>query len=51
MSAEVAPAYPAATFTFDAPETIARWRVIGIVVGTLWIGSIILGFAYNLFIM
>ncbi|HMU92369.1 MAG TPA: permease [Anaerolineales bacterium] len=31
--------------------TIARWRVIGIVVGTLWVGSIILGFAYNLFIM
>ncbi len=31
--------------------TIARWRVIGIVIGTLWIGSIILGFAYNLFIL
>ena len=29
MSAEVAPAYPAATFTFDPPEKIARWRVIG----------------------
>jgi uncharacterized membrane protein YraQ (UPF0718 family) len=30
--------------------TIARWRVIGIVVGTLWLGSIILGILYNLFI-
>ena len=29
--------------------TIARWRVIGIVIGTLWLGSILLGFAYNLF--
>lgn len=29
MSAEVAPAYPAATFTFDPPDKIARWRVIG----------------------
>jgi len=28
--------------------TIARWRVIGIVVGTLWVGSILVGFAYNL---
>lgn len=27
--------------------TIARWRVIAIVVGTLWLGSILLGFAYN----
>ena len=31
--------------------TIARWRVIGIVVGTLWIGSILLGYAYNLLIL
>jgi len=28
--------------------TIARWRVIGIVIGTLWVGSILVGFAYNL---
>lgn len=28
--------------------TIARWRVIGIVVGTLWIGSILIGLIYNL---
>lgn len=28
--------------------TIARWRVIGIVIGTLWLGSILLGFVYNL---
>jgi hypothetical protein len=28
MSAEVVPSYPA-TFTFDPPEKIARWRVIG----------------------
>lgn len=27
--------------------TIARWRVIGIVIGTLWLGSILLGFVYN----
>jgi uncharacterized membrane protein YraQ (UPF0718 family) len=30
--------------------TIARWRVIGIVIGTLWLGSILLGFAYNLIV-
>ena len=30
--------------------TIARWRVIGIVIGTLWVGSILLGIAYNLLI-
>jgi uncharacterized membrane protein YraQ (UPF0718 family) len=29
--------------------TIARWRVIGMVIGTLWAGSILLGFAYNIF--
>lgn len=28
--------------------TIARWRVIAIVIGTLWVGSILIGFAYNL---
>jgi len=27
--------------------TIARWRVIAIVIGTLWLGSIALGFLYN----
>jgi len=27
--------------------TIARWRVIALVVGTLWLGSILLGYAYN----
>ena len=31
--------------------TIARWRVIGIVIGTLWIGSMLLGFAYDIFIL
>ena len=31
--------------------TIARWRVIAIIIGTLWIGALILGFAYNLFII
>ena len=31
--------------------TIARWRVIGIVIGTLWLGSILLGLAYNLFVI
>jgi len=30
--------------------TIARWRVIAIVVGTLWLGSILIGFAYNFLI-
>lgn len=28
--------------------TIARWRVIALVVGTLWAGGIILGYAYDL---
>jgi uncharacterized membrane protein YraQ (UPF0718 family) len=31
--------------------TIARWRVIGIVIGTLWVGSVLLGVAYNLLVM
>jgi uncharacterized membrane protein YraQ (UPF0718 family) len=31
--------------------TIARWRVIGIVIGTLWLGSILLGFVYNFLVM
>jgi uncharacterized protein len=28
--------------------TIARWRVVALVVGTLWIGSIIAGYGFNL---
>lgn len=28
--------------------TIARWRVITVVVGTLWVGAVVLGFAYDL---
>jgi uncharacterized membrane protein YraQ (UPF0718 family) len=28
--------------------TIARWRVIAIVIGTLWIGSILVGLIYSL---
>jgi uncharacterized membrane protein YraQ (UPF0718 family) len=31
--------------------TIARWRVIAIVLGTLWAGSILIGFAYNIFVL
>ena len=31
--------------------TIARWRVIAIVIGTLWLGSILLGAAYNLVVL
>lgn len=31
--------------------TIARWRVIAIVIGTLWVGSILIGVAYNLFVL
>jgi uncharacterized membrane protein YraQ (UPF0718 family) len=27
--------------------TIARWRVIGLVVGTLWVGAVAIGFLYN----
>jgi uncharacterized membrane protein YraQ (UPF0718 family) len=30
--------------------TIARWRVIAIVIGTLWAGSVLIGFAYNVLI-
>lgn len=30
--------------------TIARWRVIAIVLGTLWVGSVLIGFAYSVFI-
>ncbi len=28
--------------------TIARWRVVGLVVGVLWIGAMAAGFAWNL---
>jgi uncharacterized membrane protein YraQ (UPF0718 family) len=31
--------------------TIARWRVITIVIASLWAGSILIGFAYNLFVL
>jgi len=31
--------------------TIARWRVIAIIIGTLWAGALILGFAYNLMLI
>jgi len=30
---------------------IARWRVIAIVIGTLWAGSILIGYAYNYFVL
>ena len=31
--------------------TIARWRVLAIVLATLWAGSILIGLAYNVFIL
>jgi uncharacterized protein len=31
--------------------TIARWRVLAIVTGTLWVGSLLVGFAYNFFVL
>ena len=31
--------------------TFACWHVIGIVIGTLWLGSILLGFIYNLLVI
>jgi uncharacterized membrane protein YraQ (UPF0718 family) len=30
--------------------TIARWRVIALVIGTLWVGAIAIGFAYDVLI-
>lgn len=30
--------------------TIARWRVVGLVIGTLWVGAVLFGIAYNLMI-
>jgi uncharacterized protein len=32
---------------FTGALTIARWRVIAIVVGTLWVGAILIGVLYN----
>jgi uncharacterized membrane protein YraQ (UPF0718 family) len=31
--------------------TIARWRVVAIVIGTLWVGSILFGLIYNLLVI
>ena len=31
--------------------TIARWRVIAIILGTLWVGATLLGIAYDLFLI
>jgi uncharacterized membrane protein YraQ (UPF0718 family) len=31
--------------------TIARWRVIALVIGTLWLGSILLGLAYDFLVL
>lgn len=31
--------------------TIARWRIIGIVIGTLWLGSILIGVTYNFLVI
>ena len=31
--------------------TIARWRVLAIVVGTLWAGSVLIGIAYNILVL
>jgi hypothetical protein len=30
--------------------TIARWRVIAVVVGTLWVGSMVIGLLFDLFL-
>ena len=45
MSAEAVPAYPA-TFTFDPPESIARWRVIGNII--LAIPHLIIAYVLNI---
>lgn len=45
MSAEAIPAYPA-TFTFDPPESIARWRVIGNII--LAIPHLIIAYVLNI---
>ena len=31
--------------------TIARWRVIALVIATLWVGAILIGYAYNLLLV
>jgi uncharacterized membrane protein YraQ (UPF0718 family) len=31
--------------------TIARWRVLAIVIGTLWAGAILIGLAYNILVL
>jgi len=31
--------------------TIARWRVLALVVGTLWFGAVVMGYLYNLIIL
>lgn len=31
--------------------TIARWRVVGLVVGVLWMGAILCGYAFDLLLM
>jgi hypothetical protein len=31
--------------------TIARWRVVALVVGVLWVGAILFGYAFNLALM
>jgi uncharacterized membrane protein YraQ (UPF0718 family) len=31
--------------------TIARWRVIALVVGILWVGAVLCGYAFNLVLM
>ncbi len=36
---------------FTGALAIARWRVIAAVVGTLWVGSIALGYLYNLLLL
>jgi hypothetical protein len=30
---------------------IARWRVVGIVIGTLWLGSILIVFGYDFLVI
>jgi hypothetical protein len=45
MSAEAIPSYPA-TFTFDPPESIARWRVIGNII--LAIPHLIIAYVLNI---
>jgi hypothetical protein len=30
--------------------TIARWRILGLVIGTLWVGAVAIGYIYNILI-